>query len=118
MFVANALAALGVRDLASARRWYATLLGAEPGAEIDGGILQWDFEDGGWLQLYQDEASAGAGSVTLVVRDIGICRETLAEDGYTGIEDVDLGRARVSVMKDPDGNRILFVEDWRAGQAA
>jgi hypothetical protein len=107
MTVINAFASLAVRDLAASSPWYEKLLG--PGRQPMSGIMEWQLERGGGLQIYQLPEQAGHGSCTLIVDDIDEMAQhlrstELAADPKTARNEyVD-----TIMIKDPDGNSIAF----------
>ena len=117
MAVVNALASLAVHNLTASIRWYEKLFGRPADSRPMPEVAEWRFERGGWLQVYQLNERAGAGSVTLAVQDL---EQQLAELRRLGIDSgraMVTPRARVIMIKDPDGNSIAFAEA-RDGQIA
>lgn len=106
----NALAALAVRDLAVSSSWYTRLLGRDATAQPMAGLQEWQFPDGGWIQLYEKAEHAGHAAVTLVVADIKACRDWLAEAGYGDITSMDSDTASIAILLDPDGNQVVFAQ--------
>jgi catechol 2,3-dioxygenase-like lactoylglutathione lyase family enzyme len=107
MTVTNALASLAVRDLAASSRWYEKLLG--PGRPPMSGVMEWQWERGGGLQIYELPERAGHGSCTLIVDDIDEMAQhlrstELAADPQTARND----QVDTIMIKDPDGNSIAF----------
>jgi predicted enzyme related to lactoylglutathione lyase len=110
MAIVNAFASLAVRNLTASMRWYEKLFGRPADSRPMPEVAEWKFERGGWLQVYQLHERAGAGSVTLAVQDL---EEQLAELRRLGVEPgkpLVTSRARVIMIKDPDGNSIAFTE--------
>jgi catechol 2,3-dioxygenase-like lactoylglutathione lyase family enzyme len=112
MTIKNVLASLPVKDLTAATDWYVRILGREPDTRPMPELVEWKFEGGGWLQVYQGPERAGGGSVTLAVDDMD---QTLAD---LKALNVDLGAQnhseaiRTVMIKDPDGNSLAFA--WSA----
>ena len=110
MSIRNAIASVAVRDIASSITWYERLLGRSADSIPAAELAEWKFEGGGWLQVYTNADRAGSGSLTLAVT-------SLAEQ-IVALERLDIppGRplvnekARVVMVKDPDGNSIAFSE--------
>ena len=107
MTINNALASLAVTDLDRSSEWYERLLG--PGQRPMEGLVEWQFDDGGGLQVYRGPDRAGQGSCTLVVADIDeiadqLRTSRLAEDVAPNRND----RVDTIMIKDPDGNSIAF----------
>jgi len=114
MDIRNALASIAVSDIKASRDWYGRLLGAEPAAAPMPGLHEWQFKQGGWLQLYEKAEHAGHCAVTLVVDDIEALRAQLRQDGYRGTKDTDGEVTRICILADPDGNQVVFAESLDA----
>jgi predicted lactoylglutathione lyase len=107
MSIDNALASLPVRDLAVSSPWYEKLLGegSRPMAEL----VEWQFERGGGLQVYQLPERAGQGSCTLIVSDIDEITERLRTTGAApDAKAARNERVDTVMIRDPDGNSIAF----------
>ena len=107
MTITNALASLAVKDLERAARWYERLLGQgqRPMAEV----VEWQFEGGGGLQVYEGPDRAGHGSCTLVVDDIDeIARQLRSSQLSEDVEPTRSDRVDTIMIRDPDGNSIAF----------
>ena len=108
--VTNALAALAVSDIAISADWYARLLGRPATAEPMTTLQEWQFPQGGWMQLYVNAAIAGRSAVTLTVADIAACRNWLAAENYPNVQSIDSATASVAIVLDPDGNQVVFAQ--------
>ena len=106
MNVSNALASLAVSDLATAGAWYERLLG--PGSSPMPEVMEWQFRDGGGLQVYAGPERSGNGSCTLIVDDIDELADHLRSLGITDAEPVRNERVDTLMIKDPVGNSIAF----------
>jgi hypothetical protein len=107
MTIANALASLAVRDVATAARWYATFLG--PGSHPMPDVVEWQLERGGGLQVYAAPGRAGNGSCTLIVDDIDEIAQQLRDARVAAkVEIARHDRVDTIMIKDPDGNSIAF----------
>ena len=107
MTITNALASLAVRDLTKSAEWYEKLLG--PGSRPMPGVVEWQLDGGGGLQVYSAPDRAGQGSCTLVVSDIDELAQLLLSTGLApDAEPVRNDRVDTVMMKDPDGNSIAF----------
>ena len=69
MSIDNVLASVAVKDLNVARAWYSRLLGSDGSSPMPE-VVEWRFDGGGSLQVYQLAERAGHGSCTLAVHDI------------------------------------------------
>ncbi|WP_313566821.1 VOC family protein [Mobilicoccus sp.] len=99
-------------DLPRSRVWWTRLLGREPDRVPMPSDVEWHFPGGGGLQLVDDAAHAGAGSVTLGVDDI---EGELAAIRGRGLEVPDAqtvpsGQFRIAMLNDPDGNTVVLAQ--------
>jgi catechol 2,3-dioxygenase-like lactoylglutathione lyase family enzyme len=116
MVVTNALAALAVRDVATASRWYERILG--PGAQPMTEVVEWHLEGGGGLQVYAAPDRAGHGACTLIVSDIDEIAQRLRALALAPDAEPTRGDVVDTVMiKDPDGNSIAFAKPKGAALA-
>jgi catechol 2,3-dioxygenase-like lactoylglutathione lyase family enzyme len=106
MTINNALASLAVTDLDRSSEWYERLLG--PGQRPMDGLVEWQFDDGGGLQVYTAPERAGQGSCTLVVADIDEIADQLRTRLAEDVEPNRNDRVDTIMIKDPDGNSIAF----------
>jgi hypothetical protein len=110
MPIRNAIASLAVKDLKAASLWYERMLGRPPDSTPMPEVIEWKFERGGWLQVYQLPERAGQGSLTLAVTGLEQQINSLRQAGIPAGEPVKNPRVNVVMIKDPDGNSIAFAE--------
>ena len=110
MTIRNALASLAVNDLATSAPWYRKLFGRAPDSSPMPEVVEWKFDGGGWLQVYEREGPVGGGSVTLSVTDLDALIASLQALGIDPGKVMESVKARVVMIKDPDGNSIAFAE--------
>lgn len=110
MTILNAIASLAVSDLPAAIAWYARLLGKQAASQPMPEVAEWQFERGGWLQLYQQADRAGGGSVTLAVDDIEALANHLQQVGVAHGALSSTPQVRTIMLTDPDGNHIAFAQ--------
>lgn len=108
--IRNALASLAVKDLADAARWYERLFDRNADTAPMKELLEWKFEGGGWLQLYEAPDRAGKGSCTLSVTDLHVQVSRLKQAGFETGEVMHNEMVKVMMIKDPDGNSIALAE--------
>ena len=109
MSIINAIASVAVRDLNAAIKWYEALLGKAPTKPMPE-VAEWNFERGGWLQVYQLPERAGSGSCTLAVSSI---EEEVARLNKLNIDTshrTSTEKVKTLMIKDPDGNSIALAE--------
>jgi predicted enzyme related to lactoylglutathione lyase len=110
MSIKNALASVAVKDLSAAVQWYEKLFGRPADSRPMSELAEWKFERGGWLQLYQNGERAGSGSLTLSVNDLHEQVSHLRKCGVRAGRQIISEKAKVVMIKDPDGNSIAFAE--------
>jgi ketosteroid isomerase-like protein len=108
--IKNALASVPVRDLSSAAQWYERLIDRPPDSRQKSEVVEWKFQNGGWLQVYQNAERAGSGSFSLVVSSLDEQVSALEKSGLDANQQTVGENAKVVMIKDPDGNSIAFVE--------
>ncbi|GGY62230.1 hypothetical protein GCM10011613_02110 [Cellvibrio zantedeschiae] len=110
MAIKNALASVAVKNISSATKWYEKLLGRSPDSKPMQGVCEWEFEGGGWLQVYEGEERAGSSSVTLAVdnmsEQISALKKLNLNPGTPSITE----KVKTLMIKDLDGNSIAFAE--------
>jgi predicted enzyme related to lactoylglutathione lyase len=109
MPIMNVLASVAVNDLDTAVDWYSRLLG-EPAGRPMPEVAEWQFDRGGWLQVYELPERAGTGSFTLAVTDIDEQARALRDMGITDAHSSSGARVKTLMIADPDGNHIAFAQ--------
>ena len=110
MALKNALAFVAVRDVEEGTRWYKMLLGREPDTQPMKGLVEWQFEAGGWLQVNENKQLAGRSSVTFVETDLD---DRIKQLKKAGIEPKSVSRGEqvsVVIITDPNGNQVVFAQ--------
>lgn len=110
MPITNAIASLAVRDLRASAAWYEKLLGRPPASAPMPELVEWRFERGGWLQVYQAAERAGSGSLTLAVSSLDEQISDLQTRGFDPGRPIISEKVKVVMIQDPDGNSIAFAE--------
>jgi hypothetical protein len=110
MAITNALASLAVKDLRVSEPWYEKLFGRPADSRPMGEVVEWKFEGGGWLQVYEGPERAGHGSCTLAVTSLEEQIAALRGLGIGTGEPSISPQVKVIMVKDPDGNSIAFAE--------
>ena len=110
MALKNVLAFIAVRDVEEGARWYKMLLGREPDTRPMKGLVEWQFEAGGWFQVNENKQLAGRSSVTFVETDL---HDRIKQLKKAGIEPKSAMRGEqvsVVIITDPDGNQVVFAQ--------
>jgi catechol 2,3-dioxygenase-like lactoylglutathione lyase family enzyme len=114
--VTSVLAALAVRDIDASVEWTTRVIGRPPDARPMDGLVEWEFEPHGTLQLVLDPARAGGSLVTLQVADIADVRILLSDRGLTfDYDDTTSTKVKFGQLMDPDGNAVTLVEPVGTG---
>ncbi|WP_457299288.1 VOC family protein [Phyllobacterium sp. P5_D12] len=110
MEVINVLAGVAVKDLSDSGPWYERLFGRPPDMRPMNGLLEWEFEKGGWLQVFEVKRGAGGSFVTLVETSVDDRIEDLKAKGIeiVSTSGADGDAVKTAIIKDPDGNQIVF----------
>lgn len=108
--IRNAIASLPVDGIERASDWYERLIGRPADSVPMKEVAEWQFERGGWLQIYDAPDRAGGGSLTLSVIDLDEEVSRLRELGMEINVTTDSDPVRVAMLEDPDGNRIALAE--------
>lgn len=109
MSLNNALAGIAVTDLDTACPWYERLLGQEASRPMPE-VAEWKFLHGGWLQVFSDTDRAGKSSICLSVSDIEGEINRLIATGIQVDAFKETPKAKVAVLRDPEGNQIILAE--------
>lgn len=112
MEVTHAFAAVPVRDLAAACRWYERLFGRAPDLRPNANEAVWRLNPQASIYVVADAARAGGASLTLAVADLDEHVRVLGARGVTlGGRPASGGAPRRVAITDDDGNELTFFED-------
>src|SRR4051794_36509676 len=114
MAITNALAGIAVNEIGPAIHWYSQLLGRGPDQRPMPNLAEWHFDNGGWIQIFEDEDRAGASSLTLVETDIDKRVADLKAKGIPIQSRTNSPKTRIAIIEDDDGNRIVFAQSISA----
>lgn len=117
MSIDNALASVAVKDLKAAVAWYARLFGRPADSTPMPEVAEWQFERGGWLQVYQLPQRAGNGSFTLAVTNIEEIVTRLQKLGIDTSQRTSGTKVKTLMIVDLDGNHIALAEAIDKGMA-
>lgn len=116
MNIKNVLAGVAVKDLEASIRWYEGVL-EEPPERPMPELAEWEFERGGWLQVFEDEERAGQSSVTFAVRELETQCERLSWLAIPIDQEIHSETVNVAIVHDLDGNQLVFAEAHREALA-
>lgn len=108
MALAHVLAGSLVTDLTAAEHWYSALFDRGPDTRPMAGLLEWYLPDGSGLQVYEEPERAGRSNVVLMDDDLDSTAARLTEASVTHSGPQPGGVARILVLSDPDGNRVVL----------
>jgi hypothetical protein len=108
--ITNVMASVAVNDQKQSVKWYEKLFSRPPDSAPSAELAEWQFKQGGRLQVYQLQERAGKGSFSLAVNSlkdqIAVLRKVGIDPGKPMISD----KTQVVMIKDPDGNSIAFAQ--------
>jgi hypothetical protein len=81
-----------------------------------GGLAEWQFAEGGWIQLIEDKDRAGSSSVTLVVTSRDDQLVELEAKGTLAGQTTTSEKVKTATVTDPDGNQVVFAEALTDGR--
>jgi glyoxylase I family protein len=114
----NVLAGIAVTNLEKAEIWYDTLLGRAPDTRPMDELVEWQFPDGGWLQVFEDQNRAGHTAITLVEADFQKRLEELNKLKIQILSVTQGENVKVCIIHDPDGNQIVFAQGFAESHRA
>ena len=111
MNIKNAYSGIMTADIESATAWYENLFDRKSDYHPMQTVHEWDFQNGGVLQLVEDKERAGKSSVTLLVDNIEVTCENLKEKQIPHKIQASGDVAKIISIYDPENNRITFAEN-------
>jgi glyoxylase I family protein len=115
MPIEHVLAVVPVSDFDTSHEWYERLFGRQAdNLPMEGRLVEWRLTNNGWAQITTDTVRAGSGLVNFAVDDLESHIADLARRGLEAgpIETVNKG-VLLSSIRDPDGNTITFIGNFR-----
>ena len=110
MNITNVFAGIMTGDIETASKWYENLFDRKFDSNPMENVYQWNFPDGGMLQLVSDEERAGYSSITLLVNSRDEQLEILKTKNIAIGQKTESEIANTVTINDPEGNRITFAE--------
>jgi glyoxylase I family protein len=110
----HVLSVVPVTDLDVAEAWYEKLFGRPADNNPMPVLIEWQVVPGAWVQVFADDERAGSGLLNFAVDDLAAHVGEAAERGLApgDIEGVSKG-VELSTLKDPDGNLIRLIGNFR-----
>jgi len=118
MTVSNVLAGVAVKDLDASVDWYERVFKRPADTRPMPEVAEWQFPEGGWLQVFHDEKRAGSSSVTFAVKDLAVELQALQTHGIKVGKTTDTDMVKTALVADPDGNQIVFAQAKTASIAS
>lgn len=115
MSIDHVLAVVSVNDFEAAHAWYERLFGRPAdNLPMEGQLVEWRVTDSGWVQVTRDANRAGSALLNFAVGDLGRHVADVSGRGLVPgeIETVSKG-VQLSAIRDPDGNTITFIGNFR-----
>jgi predicted enzyme related to lactoylglutathione lyase len=110
----HVLAVAPVSDISVSREWYEKLFGRDPDNTPMDSLIEWQVTDHGWLQVSDGLSPAGSAAVNLAVDDLAGHLAEVAGRGISHGPIVPVNKGvELCMIKDPDGNTITFVGNFR-----
>ncbi|MGV3490370.1 MAG: VOC family protein [Devosia sp.] len=103
-------ASASVKDFQAGLAWYTKLMGRPADDQPFPGMAQWRNMGAAGLQLWQDDARAGTGHMTIVVPVMEVEKRRLADAGLNVLEEASGDFGKIAHLVDPEGNRINIAE--------
>ena len=110
MTVINALAGIAVTDINAAKACYQRLLDRAPDEQPMAGLAEWRFDNGGWIQVFEDKKRAGYCSVTFAENDFDKRLSDLEAKGIKVGPTTRSDVVKTAIIADPDGNQLVFAQ--------
>lgn len=111
MDLKNVYAGIMTADVETAKNWYGKLFGRKSDYNPMKILHEWNFENGGVLQLVEDKERAGYSSITVMVENIKKISKELIEKNLSDGKISEGEIANTLTIIDPENNRITFAEN-------
>lgn len=111
MVIRNIYAGIMTANINKAVEWYERLLNRKPDYHPMETLYEWDFSEGGVLQLIEDKKRAGFSSVTVLVDDIEASHKQITHLNIKIDHQSNSDIAKTITIQDQENNRITFAEN-------
>jgi catechol 2,3-dioxygenase-like lactoylglutathione lyase family enzyme len=110
----HVLSVVPVSDIEVSKAWYEKLFGRPADNNPMPVLVEWQVVPGGWVEVFVDEERAGSGLLNFAVDDLQSHVAEAADRGLApgDVEDANKG-VQLSTLKDPDGNLIRLIGNFR-----
>ena len=112
----SVIAVVPVKDQNRAVGWYKKLFGRDADIVPMEGVAEWRLAENAWIQVTADTERAGTATAIIGVNDIEVqCSDFTASNVPYGEVVEYPGIVKMVDVIDPDGNKIVFVQDISGG---
>ena len=113
MSILKIFAHVSSSDIERSTIWFEKLFGRPPDARQMAGLVEWHHGTGAGLQVWHDAASAGRGTLTLIVTGLREEHIRIASAGLAPSE-LEFGdKVSLFRLRDPDQNLVVLAEAGR-----
>lgn len=116
MNIRNVYAGIMTANIEQAFQWYKKLFDRKSDYHPMEILHEWNFPNGGVLQLVQDSERAGSSSITLMVDDVEIVKNELHEKNIEIHQQTKSDVADTITILDLENNRITFAQNNQGRQ--
>ncbi len=110
MNIQRIYAQLACSSLSVSAAWFAKLFGRTADEEPMSDLAEWHHKDCAGLQLFEDAANAGHGTLTIVVQGLAEERARLVREGLQPGEIEPATSFHLVLMRDPDNNLVVLAQ--------
>lgn len=110
MSIDKIYAQLNCTDLATSMIWYQKLFDRAPDARPMDGLAEWHHHDSAGLQLYENAAAAGHGTMTLIVHGLKGEHARLEAAGLSPGDIESATSTSIVRLRDVDHNLIVLAQ--------
>jgi hypothetical protein len=111
MNIGNVYAGIMTADIQTSSKWYQKLFDRSSDDHPMQILHEWNFSEGGILQLVEDKHRAGYSSITLMVKNIKEVKEMLSVKNIRVEQQTESEIAKTITIYDPENNRITFAQN-------
>lgn len=110
MEIEKIYAQLSCSDLTQSTAWFEMIFDREPDARPMTGLVEWHHQARAGLQLFENDANAGQGTLTLIVRDLQSMHSRLTDCGMRPPDIESADTVNIVRLRDPDGNLVVLAQ--------
>ena len=112
----SVIAVVPVKNQDAAVGWYKKLFGRDADIVPMEGVAEWQLAENAWIQVTADPERAGTATAIIGVNDIEVQCSACAASNVSHGEVVEIPEIiKMVEVIDPDGNKVVFVQDISDG---